>query len=107
MVDCLLFLVLAVPGGKKYAVLESLDLICDTPEEQKLWYHTLRQFISPKFHLYSSQYESTDPMIMYPITVCIYVLADWISQGYIEDIILCYILNVYWMVGNSLVNTDR
>ena len=35
----LLYFALAVPGGKKYAVLKSLDLICDTPEEQELWYH--------------------------------------------------------------------
>lgn len=32
---------LAVPGGKKYAVLQSLDLICDSPAEQQLWYHSV------------------------------------------------------------------
>jgi len=32
---------LAVPGGRKYAVLQSLDLICDSPEEQQLWYHVV------------------------------------------------------------------
>ena len=40
----LFFLSLAVPGGKKYAVLQSLDLICDSPEEHRLWYDTVCKY---------------------------------------------------------------
>ena len=34
----------------------------------------LKQLISPKYQLYCSRFESTDPTIMYPVTVVNYII---------------------------------
>ena len=74
-----------LPGQKKrYAMLQSLDLICDSEVEQQLWLEKvsemilsllmvcilhclqLKTFITPKSHLFSNCFAHTDPAILYP-----------------------------------------
>ena len=45
LVYWILSLLLAIPGGKKYAILKSLDLICDSPEEQQIWYRMVSMYM--------------------------------------------------------------
>ncbi|XP_065898548.1 uncharacterized protein [Dysidea avara] len=55
-----------MPGQKKqYTMLQSLDLICDSQEEQRLWLKKLQTLITPKCHLFSSQHPYTDPAILW------------------------------------------
>ncbi|XP_065898553.1 1-phosphatidylinositol 4,5-bisphosphate phosphodiesterase delta-4-like [Dysidea avara] len=58
-----------MPGqSKRYVMLQSLDLICDSELEQQLWLEKLKTFITPKSHLFSSRYPHTDPAILWLIT---------------------------------------
>ncbi|XP_065898551.1 1-phosphatidylinositol 4,5-bisphosphate phosphodiesterase delta-4-like isoform X2 [Dysidea avara] len=58
-----------MPGhSKRYVILQSLDLICESKLEQQLWFEKLKTFITPKSHLFSSHYPHTDPAILWLIT---------------------------------------
>ena len=51
-------IILAGPTGNRYAVLKSLDLVCDTLEEQKLWCRAVCHYVLHSSNIYCAYINS-------------------------------------------------